>query len=148
MSSETAALKLAGRPSARVTVAQVARVLGALTLIAVGVDHLDQYLADSYSTIPTIGTLFALNFAGAVPLGLGLLAPLPRSLRRWSPRLRGALAVGGLGLAGGSLVGLLVSENGGLFGFVEQGYRPAIVLSIVLELATVGLLTAYLAFRR
>jgi hypothetical protein len=148
MSSRTATLQLAARPSARVTVANLARVLGALTLIAVGVDHLDQYLADSYSAIPTIGTLFALNFAGAVPLGLGLLTPLPRPLRQWTGRLRGLLAVGGLGLAAGSFVGLLVSENGGLFGFVEQGYRPAIVLSIVLELATVGLLAAYLAFRR
>jgi hypothetical protein len=39
----------------------------------------------------------------------------------------------------------LVSENGGLFGFMEQGYREAIVISIVLEAATIGLLASFVA---
>ena len=37
------------------------RVLGALSLLAVGAVHLQQYDA-LYSAIPTIGTLFVLNF--------------------------------------------------------------------------------------
>jgi hypothetical protein len=55
------------------------RVLGALSLLAIGAVHLQQYY-DLYSGIPTIGTLFALNFAGATAIGLGLLAPLEHLL--------------------------------------------------------------------
>jgi hypothetical protein len=44
----------------------------------VGIDHLRQYLGASYSVIPTIGTLFVLNFASAVLLAAGLVAPLER----------------------------------------------------------------------
>ena len=51
------------------------RFLGALSLLAVGAVHLQQY-DYLYSTIPTIGTLFLLNFAGATVIGLGLLAPV------------------------------------------------------------------------
>ena len=43
------------------------------------------------------------------------------------------------------LAGLLVSEHHALFGFMERGYRGAIVLSIVLEAATMALLGAFLA---
>ena len=60
------------------------------------------------------------------------------------------LSAGGIAVAAGSLVGLLLSESTGLFGFREVGYRPAIVLSIALELATIVLLTlhALMASRR
>jgi hypothetical protein len=124
----------------------VPRLLGALFLLAVGIDHLDQYYADSYSAIPTIGTLFALNFAAATLLGLGLLAPVRRFAGRRADATLAVLALGGIGVAGGSLAGLLISENGGLFGFMEFGYRPAIVLSIALEVATVVLLGLFLVF--
>jgi hypothetical protein len=49
------------------------RALGALAVLVVGAIHLQQYLK-LYSAIPTIGTLFVLNFAGATAIGLGLLA--------------------------------------------------------------------------
>ena len=52
-----------------------ARFLGALSLLAVGAVHLQQYTT-LYSAIPTIGTLFVLNFVGATAIGLGLLTPL------------------------------------------------------------------------
>jgi len=42
------------------------------------------------------------------------------------------------------LVALLVSEQTPLFGFQEFGYRQAIVVSIVLEVATTLLLGAFL----
>ena len=42
---------------------------------------------------------------------------------------------------------MLVSENGGLFGFMEVGYRSAIVLSIVLDVTAVVLLAAFLFLR-
>jgi hypothetical protein len=54
-------------------------------------------------------------------------------------------APGGIGVAAGSLAGLLISENGGLFGFMEQGYRQAIVISIALEIATIALLALFVA---
>jgi MFS family permease len=128
-------------------VATGARYAGALALLAVGLDHLQQYAEDSYSVIPTIGTLFLLNFASASVIAAGLAAPVHRL-----PGLGGrlaipALACSGIGVAAGSLVGLLVSESSGLFGFMETGYRSAIVVSIVLEVATIVLLGAHLVLR-
>jgi hypothetical protein len=126
-------------------VARLCRYLGAVALLGVGVDHLDQYYLDSYSAIPTIGTLFALNFISATAVTLGLAAPLGRIAGRWAAAATALLAIGGIGIAAGSLAGLLVSENGGLFGFMERGYRGAIVLSIALEVATMVLLGLFLA---
>ena len=54
------------------------------------------------------------------------------------------LAAAGVGIALGSFAGLEVSESIGLFGFMESGYRSAIVLSIALDAATVILLGAFL----
>ena len=42
------------------------------------------------------------------------------------------------------MIGLLISEQTPLFGFMESGYRQAIVISIVLEVATGLLLGAFL----
>jgi hypothetical protein len=120
--------------------AHAARVLGALALLAVGVDHIQQYYADSYSAIPTIGTLFALNFLAAAVIAAGLLI----RPRRWAGRLDPLLAASGIAIAASTLAGLLVSEHGGLFGFAEQGYRPAIVLSIALDVAAVAALALFL----
>jgi predicted exporter len=127
-----------------ITVGQVARYLGAAALVGVGVAHIWQYYVDSYSVIPTIGTLFALNFASALVVALGLVAPLQRLSRRWRRALLTLLAASGVGIAVGSFAGLEVSETTGLFGFMESGYRGAIVLSIALEGATVFFLTAFL----
>jgi hypothetical protein len=124
--------------------ARLGRYLGALALLGVGVDHIEQYYVDFYSAVPTIGTLFALNFASATLLSLGLVAPVNRIAGRRAPAVLALLAIGGIGIAAGSLAGLLVSENGGLFGFMEHGYRGAIVLSIALEAATIALLGLFL----
>ncbi|WP_259314609.1 hypothetical protein [Capillimicrobium parvum] len=125
--------------------ARLGRYLGALALLGVGVDHIEQYYVDFYAEIPTIGVLFVLNFASATLVTLGLLAPVERFTGRRAPAVLALLALGGIGLAAGSLAGLLVSENSGLFGFTEQGYREAIVFSIVLEVATIGLLALFVA---
>jgi hypothetical protein len=132
----------------RATVGQVARYLGAAALVGVGVDHIWQFSVDSYSVIPTIGTLFALNFASALVVALGLVAPLQRLSHRWGRALLALLAASGTGIALGSLAGLEVSETTGLFGFMESGYRAAIVLSIVLDAATVVFLSAFLVAGR
>jgi predicted lipoprotein with Yx(FWY)xxD motif len=58
------------------------------------------------------------------------------------------LSLAGIGVAAGSLAGLLLSEGTGLFGFMETGYRPAILLSIGLEATTIALLSVHLALRR
>jgi hypothetical protein len=126
-------------------IARLGRYLGALALLGVGVDHIQQYSADSYSAIPTIGTLFALNFASATIVGVALVAPVRRLAGRWAEAVLAVLAVGGIGIAAGSLAGLLISESSGLFGFMEQGYRAAIVTSIVLEGVTMFLLGTFLA---
>jgi len=111
----------------------------------VGIDHIQQYFGASYSAIPTIGTLFALNFASAVVLAAGLIAPVERLFPRAGKPILGFLAASGIGVAMGSLIALLVSEQTSLFGFREYGYRQAIVISIVLEVATMLLLGAFLA---
>ena len=132
----------------RPTVARLARYLGALALLGVGVDHIEQYSVDSYSAIPTIGTLFLLNFVSATLVALGLLAPIERVAGRWAAPARALLATAGVWIAAGSLAGLLVSEQGGLFGFREQGYREAIVVSMALEVGAMVLLGVFLARAR
>ena len=123
---------------------QACRYLGAAALLGVGIDHIQQYFGASYSAIPTIGTLFALNFVSAVLLAAGLVAPLERLFPRAGKPILGFLAASGIGVAMGSLLALLVSEQTALFGFRESGYRQAIVISIVLEVATMLLLGAFL----
>ena len=139
-------------PTSRSTIAErrsasVLRWLGALALLSVGIDHIEQYYADYYRAVPTIGTLFVLNFASAVVVGLALLAPLRRIAGRFASQVVTFLALSGIAIAGATLAGLLVSENGGLFGFMEVGYRSAIVLSIVFDVAAVAFLSAFLALR-
>src|SRR5215211_5983471 len=102
-----------------------ARCLGALSLLAVGAVHLQQY-DDLYSAIPTIGTLFVLNFVGATVLSIGLLVPFERLSSRWGPLVVAALALGGIALAAVSYVFLLIAERRPLFGFMSPGRRPAI----------------------
>jgi hypothetical protein len=123
------------------------RYLGALALLGVGLDHLEQFSVDSYSAIPTIGTLFALNFASAALLAFALAAPVQRLPGRAGRLAVPVLSLAGIGVAAGSLAGLLLSESAGLFGFMETGYRTAIVLSIGLEATTIGLLSVHLALR-
>ena len=123
---------------------QACRYLGAAALLGVGIDHIQQYFGASYSAIPTIGTLFALNFVSAVLLAAGLIAPVERLFPRAGKPILGFLAASGIGVAMGSLLALLVSEQTALFGFREYGYRQAIVISIVLEVATMVLLGAFL----
>jgi hypothetical protein len=121
--------------------ALLSRYLGAAALLAVGLDHLEQRSAAHYAAIPTIGTLFLLNFVSATVIAIALALPLQRLGRR----LPALLALSGAGIAAGSVAGLLISETTGLFGFMEDGYRSAIVLSLVLEGATIVLLGTYLA---
>jgi hypothetical protein len=109
------------------------RVLGALLLLFVGADHYYEYSVDGYSALPTIGTLFLLNFISATAVGLILLAPLGRFLPRFGRLTLRLAALSGFGIAATSLVALLVSEHTSLFGFMESNYRPAIIVAIASE---------------
>jgi hypothetical protein len=128
----------------RSIVARTFRYLGALAVLATGVAHIEQYAVDSYSTVPTIGTLFLLNLVVAIVIAVGLIAPLSRIAGRYTDAVRALFAVGGIGLGILSLAALFVSESSGLFGFVEHGYRMAIVVAIVVEVAAIVLLVAFL----
>lgn len=126
-------------------IALTARGLGALSVLAVGAVHLQQYLW-LYSAIPTIGTLFVLTFVGATVIGLALLAPIHRWAGRWGRAVLVLLTLGGIGLAVVTFALLLVSENMPLFGFQEPGYDPtAIAASQGAEIAAVIFLGASLA---
>jgi uncharacterized membrane protein len=124
-----------------------ARFAGALALAAVGVVHLQQYV-ELYSTVPTSGTLFLLNFTGAVLLALVLLCPVERWAGGRGEALTAIAAVGGIALAGIAFVFLAVSEHSSIFGFHEPGYDPtAIAVARIAEVAAVVLLAAYLIAR-
>jgi hypothetical protein len=127
----------------RSIIAQASRYLGALAVLATGVEHIVQY-SNGYSTVPTIGTLFLLNFIAAIVIGVGLIVPLGRVAGRYADAVHAVFAVGGIGLGVLSLAALFISESSGLFGFVEHGYRMAIVVAIVVEAAATVFLVAFL----
>jgi hypothetical protein len=124
-----------------------ARVLGALSLLAVGAVHLQQYF-ELYSEIPTIGTLFVLNFVGATIVGVALLAPVERLLGRLGGAVLALLTLAGVAQAATAFVFLWISERTPLFGFMEPGYDPeAILAARIAEIATVMLLAAFAVAR-
>jgi hypothetical protein len=132
-----------GRPTLWLT----ARALGALSLLAVGAVHLQQYFK-LYSGVPTIGTLFVLNFVGATVVGLGLLAPVERLLGRLGEGPLAVLALAGIAQAVTAFVFLYISERTPLFGFMEPGYDPtAIRTARITEVATVVFLGAFVVAR-
>jgi hypothetical protein len=129
----------------RAHLAQLARAVGALAVLATGADHLYEYDANHFSTVPTIGTVFLLNFIAATLVGAGLLLPLGPIAKRFADPVRLLFALAGIGIASTSLVGLWISETSSLFGFTDYGFRTTIIVAIVAESIAVGALTAYLA---
>jgi hypothetical protein len=121
------------------------RALGALALLATGAIHLHEYLG-LYSQIPTIGTLFLLNFISATAIGLSLLAPVERAApNRMGALLVALLAVAGVALAATAFAFLKISEQTPVFGFKEPGYDPSAIAAVqAAEIATVLLLGASL----
>jgi hypothetical protein len=125
------------------------RVLGAVLIVFVGVDHYYEYSVDDYSVLPTIGTLFLLNFISATGVGLILLVPLDRVLGRFGRVALRLAALSGFGIAVTSLAALLTSEQTKLFGFMESNYRPEIIVAIASEAgAALILLLVFLASRQ
>ena len=124
------------------------RLLTAISLLAVGGVHIQQYIGADYRVIPTIGSLFLLNFIGGTVLGLYFLVPASRHASRFRLMLDAVAAGAGWFLAAGALVALLVSEHTPLFGFMEHGYRFAIVFAIVSEVVALVALPILLVDNR
>ena len=51
-------------------------LIAAISLLAVGAVHIQQYIVQDPRVIPTIGLLFLLNFIGGAVLGLYFLIPV------------------------------------------------------------------------
>jgi hypothetical protein len=126
-------------------VAEVARYLGAISILLVGAVHAQQYYGAYFSVVPTIGTLFLLSFIGSAVTGVALAAPVRRLGRGVGDLILVFAALGAVGIAVGSLVSLLVSEYTPLFGFMESGYRLAIVLALVFDALTTVFLCVFIA---
>jgi hypothetical protein len=124
------------------------RLLAAASLLALGGVHIQQYIVQDYRVIPTIGPLFLLNFIGGTVLGLYFLIPIGRRAGRIRLLADAVAVVAGWFVAAGALLALLVSEHTPLFGFMEHGYRFAIVFAIVSEAVAVVVLTILLVDNR
>jgi hypothetical protein len=129
----------------RLDLAEVARYLGAVSILLVGAVHAQQYYDAYFSVVPTIGTLFLLSFIGSAVTGVTLFAPVGRLGRRVGDVILVLAAFGAVGIAAGSLVSLLVSEYTPLFGFMESGYRLAIVLALIFDALTIVFLGVFIA---
>jgi hypothetical protein len=124
-------------------VGETARYLGALSLVVVGIIHAQQYYDDYFNVVPTIGTLFLLSFVGAGVVGGMLIIPVRRLGRDVGDLILVLAALGGIGIAFGSLVALMISEYTPLFGFMESGYRLAVVLTLIFDSLTSVLLALF-----
>jgi hypothetical protein len=137
-----------GASACHVRLMTLVRLLAAASLLALGGVHIQQYIVQDYRVIPTIGPLFLLNFIGGTVLGLYFLIPIGRRAGRIRLLIDAAAALAGWFVAAGALLALLVSEHTPLFGFMEHGYRFAIVFAIVSEAVAVVALTILLVDNR
>lgn len=109
------------------------RLWGAALLGVIAGVHFQQYVA-FMSHVPVIGLLFLLNAAGGAGLALALLGR-ERQLQRLA-------ALGGISLALGSLVSLLVALESSLFGYSEPSLRAAVLVAIIAEALALPVLAA------
>lgn len=111
----------------------VGRLVGAGLLVWMGWIHLHLW-NEGYQHLPTIGTLFLLNFIFSVLLAVGLVLVPPWYL---------ALVAGAAALmVAGTLVSLIISINVGLFGFQDSYGAPFAHLSVWVEVAALVVLVA------
>jgi hypothetical protein len=117
-------------------VAEAAFALGAVALAGEAAVHIQQY-ASLVHGVRWIGPLFIANAAACI----GVIAALA-----YRPT-RQLAALAGVVISALALASLIVSygRTGGLFGWREGGFRTAIVLAVISELAAVVLLATALA---
>jgi hypothetical protein len=122
--------------TAATVVADAAFALGAVALAGEAAVHIQQYASEIHG-VRWIGPLFIANAAACIAAIAALAYPRTRPL--------GALA--GVVISALALASLIVSYGRatGLFGWSEGGFRTAIVLAVITELAAVVLLSAGLA---
>src|SRR5262249_23198694 len=125
------------------TTRELSRYLGAVALLLVAAVHAQQYYDAYFSAVATLGTRFMLVVIGAGAAGLLLLAPVGLLRVRLADVVLVGGALTGIAVAAGSFAALLLSEYRPLFGFVESGYRLAIVASLLFEGLAVLLLAAF-----
>src|SRR5207253_11254786 len=89
---------------------------------------------------PTAGSFYLRSSVGAGLVSVVLSAPVRRLGRNIGVLFLVLPALGAIGIAAGSLASLLISEYLPLFGFMESGYRLAVVLALVFD----GLTTVFL----
>ena len=128
----------------RRAVGEAARYLGGVSILVVGAIHAQQYYDAYFRVVPTIGTLFLLSFIGAAVVGSLLFAPVQLLGPRLGDLILVVAALGAIGIALGTLVSLLISEYMPLFGFMESGYRLAIVLTLVFDALTMLFLGVFI----
>jgi hypothetical protein len=132
------------RWSRRELAGEIARYLGAASILLVGAVHAQQYYDAYFSVVPTIGTLFLLSFIGAGIVGVTLFAPVRRLGPLAGDLILALSALGAIGIAVGTLVSLLISEYAPLFGFMESGFRLAVVLTLLFDGLTMAFLCLFL----
>src|SRR5207302_10599055 len=81
---------------------EVARYLGAVSILLVGAVHAQQYYGAYFSVVPTIGTLFLLSFVGSGVVGTVLLAPVRRLGRNAGDLILVLAGLGAIGIGVGS----------------------------------------------
>lgn len=108
--------------------------LGALALAGEAAVHIQQY-ASLFHEVRWIGPLFLANAAACAVTIAGLAYAPTRQLAALAGIVISVLALGGL----------VVSYGQGLFGWQEAGFRTAIALTVIAEVAAVILLSAALA---
>jgi hypothetical protein len=121
-------------------VRELSRYLGAVALLLVSALHAQQYYDAYFSAVPTIGTLFMVDVVAAGVTGLVLLAPVRLLRTDLADAILVVGALTGIAVAVGSFAALVISEYRPLFGFMESGYRLAIVLTLLFD----GLTTLFL----
>lgn len=121
----------AGRP-ADTAVLWAGRTLGAGLLVWMGWIHLHLW-SEGYRHVHTIGLLFMANFVAAIATAIALLAVSSRHLVAVAAASGAVLAVGTLG-------GLALSVNVGLFGFTDSWNAPFAHLSLGVEVAAAAVL--------
>src|SRR5579862_1804936 len=131
--------------SRRLLATETARYLGAVSILFVGAIHAQQYYYAYFYVVPTIGTLFLLSFIGAGTVGVTLLLPARLLGRRVGDAIFAVAALGAISIALGTFVSLLISEYTPLFGFMESGYRLAVVLTLLFDVMTTVFLGVFVA---
>ncbi|MCU7724949.1 hypothetical protein ODJ79_14575 [Actinoplanes sp. KI2] len=110
----------------------VIRLVVVATVAVSGYVHAELYV-DGYRFVPHVGPMFLLQAAVSFALATLLLLGGPLLVQ---------LAAAGTAL--GALGGFVLSRTVGIWGFTERGFQPhpQALVSVLSELATLGLLTA------